>query len=34
MFKIVETATAADAGEAIVLTVPITNPPCVYNLVN
>ena len=33
-FKIVDTATAAAAGEAIVLTILITNPPCVYNLVD
>ena len=33
-FKIVDTATAADAEEDIVLTILITNPPCVYNLVD
>ena len=33
-FKSVDTATASAAGEAIVLTILITNPPCVYNLVD
>ena len=33
-FKIADAATAAAAGETIVLTVSITNPPCVYNLIN
>ena len=33
-FKIASGAEQADAGKDIVLTIPITNPPCVYDLVD